>query len=170
VRVVAAHHEPVAGLSAAAVRGVVHQDLSGADTDWEFTAGVRGGRGGTTALGLPYPDPADPVANTATAIQALAEAVTADLMPVVFASAVGDVNTDAAGRVSWTFPALGTVLGVQFTGRYRVDQATSSGFGGIWVWIEDGVPGRVIAEYRSTAGTPGTAKMGLNVLAWGNAP
>lgn len=127
-----------------------------------------------TSLGLPYPGPDDPVANTATAIQALAQAVNDDLMPWVFASWAGDVSVDANSRIALNFPTLGTVLGAQFTGRWRADQGTNSGFGGLWI-IDDTqpvVPGRVIAQYRgNSTGLPaGARNFGLSVLAWGNRP
>lgn len=61
---------------------------------------------GATAKGYPYPDPADPVANTDLAIKALADFLNANGFKVIHAAQVSvSVAAAITGSTAVTFPA-----------------------------------------------------------------
>lgn len=96
---------------------------------------------GTTPRGLPYPGSANIHAETPTAIQALAEAITAQLSSIgaglVFDFWVGLRTCDSAGKFTVPFPNLAAVsggvctYGVNLGGTLRNGWAAGLAAGGV---------------------------------------
>ena len=114
---------------------------------------------GTTALlGLPYPDPTDPLAQGADAIKALAQSVEDRAAPtVIYAPGVALTGGGAFANIqALTIPAAPYARGVMFTSRFLV---AFNGGAGWTVSLRDGTANLASTTYSAgdiTAGRQAT--------------